>query len=216
VAQKKGLSYKKARSLPAKANKKKQKEFLSNTLLPLIERAEKEEIELYFGDAVHLIWGATLGYCWCKERQMIKSAYGRKRFNVLGAIDSMSNKTITVSNDTYITSTQVAELFEKLRTKENSNKKIYIVLDNARYQKCQLVKDAAKKWQINIIYLPSYSPNLNLIERLWKFLRGECLNNKYYMTFEMFGNSILECLSKTHTEFNDRLSSLLSHKFDLF
>lgn len=216
MAQKKGLSYKKSRSIPGKADKEKQEEFVNNTLGPLLEEAHKGNVKLYFGDAVHLIWGASLGYSWCKERQIVKSAYGRERFNVLGALDSETNETITISNNSYITSIQVVELFEKIRGNNKEEEKIYIILDNARYQKCEYVKENAERLNINIIYLPPYSPNLNLIERLWKFLRGECLNNKYYMTFKLFGESIIDCLSKTHTNYADQLSTLLSHKFDLF
>ena len=183
---------------------------------PLLEEASKGEIKLYFGDAVHLIWGAALGYSWCIERLVVKSAYGRERFNVLGALDSLTNETITISNNTYITGTEVVELLKILRKKNGKDKAVYIVVDNARYQKCEIVEKAAKKYKINIIYLPSYSPNLNLIERLWKFLRSECLNNKYYMNFDLFGKSILECLSKTHTEYSETLSTLLTHKFEIF
>jgi hypothetical protein len=51
---------------------------------------------------------------------------------------------------------------------------ITLVLDNARYQKCQLVWAVAETLQIELLYLPAYSPNLNLIERLWKFVKKQC------------------------------------------
>ena len=107
-------------------------------ILPLLNAAIKGEIELYFGDAVHLIYGAELGYCWCGERQEVKSAYGRKRFNVMGAYNAVTSETTVVSNDTYITSTEIIELFQLLREK-NEDKKVVIILDNVRYQKCKLV-----------------------------------------------------------------------------
>ena len=72
------MSYKKARSIPAKAKKEQQQVFLDERLMPLLNQAENNEIELYFGDAVHIIYGASLGYSWCKKRQEVKSAYGRK------------------------------------------------------------------------------------------------------------------------------------------
>lgn len=109
---------------------------MNTQLIPLLKQAENNEIELYFGDAVHIIYGACLGYSWCRNRQEVKSAYGRKRFNVMGAYNCNNSETITVTNTSYITSSEIVELFEKLR-KKNENKKVVIVLDNARYQKCE-------------------------------------------------------------------------------
>jgi transposase len=63
---------------------------------------------------------------------------------------------------------------------------IVIVLDNARYQRCKLVEDLAKELGVTLQFLPSYSPNLNLIEWLWKFVKKKCLYNSYYGTFEAF------------------------------
>ncbi len=92
----------------------------------------------------------------------------------------------------------------------------YIVLDNAKYQKCKLVADASKTYDINIVYLPTYSPNLNLIERLWKYLRSVCLSNKYSMTFKLFCGSIIDCLSKTSSlEVKSKLDTLLAHNFEI-
>lgn len=168
---------------------------------------------MYFGDAVHLIYGAELGYSWCIERQLVRSSYGRKRFNIMGALDSKSHEVITVSNDSYITSIEIDELFAKLRNK-NSRKRVYIILDNASYQKCEFIRLSSVKYNINIIYLPTYSPNLNLIERLWKFLRKVCLSNKYFMNFKLFCDSLLNCLNKTHNEYFSELETLLAHNFE--
>jgi len=216
VAQKKGLSNQKPRVVPGKADSEKQEEFLNNTLIPLLDKADKDDnVKLYFGDAVHLIYGSNIDSCWSIERPVIKSSSGRARFNVMGFLDSETNETIVVSNDSYITATEIVESLKKLK-EINEEKEVYIILDNARYQKCKLVKEAAEKYEINIVYLPPYSPNLNLIERLWKFLRKECLSNKYHLTFKEFGDSILGCLSETHTKHAKTLSSWLSHKFEIF
>ena len=100
---------------------------MDERLKPLLELAEKSEIELFFGDGVHLIYGAELGYCWCKTRQEVKSAYGRKRFNVMGAYNPITHKTTVISNDSYLNSTEIVELYRKLR-EENGNKRIVIIL----------------------------------------------------------------------------------------
>jgi transposase len=179
-----------------------------------LEQAKQGKIKLYFGDAVHIIYGATLGYSWCITREEVLSAYGRQRFNVMGLLDSETHETITVTNETYITSSEIVKLLKKIR-RINKDKKVSVVLDNAKYQKCNLVKDAAKENKIDIIYLPTYSPNLNLIERLWKYLRSECLSNKFSMTFGLFCKSIVNCLSKTSSaQSKKKLDTLLAHNFE--
>lgn len=93
---------------------------------------------------------------------------------------------------------------------------ITLVLDNARYQKCRIVFELAERLQIELLYLPPYSPNLNLIERLWKFVKKKCLWSKYYAGFEEFKTAISECLNQTHTTYRDELLTLLTLKFQTF
>ena len=147
-------------------------------------------------------------------RQEVKSAYGRKRFNVMGAYNPITHKTTTVSNDSYLTSTEIVEFYRKLR-EENEDKKVVIILDNARYQKCELTNQAAEEYRIEVVYLPSYSPNLNLIERLWKLLRKECMCNKYKETFLKFCDDILDFLNQTSTTFLEKVTTLLEPNFQV-
>ncbi len=122
--------------------------------------------------------GAFLGFVWCFERLFVKSPSGRKRFNVLGALNAITHKVILVTYDTYITASQVCELIEKIAAL-GLMIPINLVLDNARYQKCKIVEKMALSLSIELLYLPSYSPNLNLIERLWKLVKKKCLYGKY-------------------------------------
>ena len=93
---------------------------------------------------------------------------------------------------------------------------ITLVLDNAKYQKCALVKELAESLNIELLYLPAYSPNLNLIERLWKFVKKECLYSEYYPTFTEFKAAICDCLNNTHTKHKTALKSLLTLRFQTF
>ena len=98
-----------------------------------------------------------------------------------------------ITNDSYITSIQVCELLRKLTN--TSALPITIVLDNARYQRGRLVMELAEKLDIELLFLPPYSPNLNLIERLWKLTKNECLYSKYYNNFKEFSGTISHFLS---------------------
>ena len=108
--------------------------------------------------------GAFLCYLWSFARLFLRTPSGRKRFNVLGALDFATREVTTVTNLTYITSATVCELLQRLVT-QCPGIPITLVLDNARYQRCRLVQDLAAQLGIELLFLPSYSPNPNLIER---------------------------------------------------
>jgi transposase len=159
--------------------------------------------------------GAFLGFVWCFERLFLRAPSGRKRFNVLAALNAITHEVVTVTNDSYINALSVCELLKKLSSL-NLAIPITIVLDNARYQKCQLVQDLAKSLGIELLYLPSYSPNLNLIERLWKFVKKQCLYSKYYEDFTVFQQAISNCVEKAHFTHEKELQSLLTLRFQSF
>ena len=169
-------------------------------------------IKVYFCDGVHLIYGYEGGKYWCRKRVCVKSAYGRKRVNCLGFLDAVSYKVETVMNDSYLNANTVCGGLKLLR-EQNSDHWLYIVLDNARYQHCKKVKECAVELNINLIFLPPYSPNLNLIERLWKFLRSKILANKYYDSFQFFFDNVHDFLASVHLNFSHSLKSLLSFNF---
>jgi transposase len=122
---------------------------------------------------------------------------------------------VTVVNDSYINAWSVAELLEKLRDL-HPGQKIIVVLDNAKYQTCYVVKSAANMLDIKLLYLPTYSPNLNLIERVWKFIRKKSLNCKYHATFSEFKFAITDCIGKFDGEYKTELKSLLTWSFQTF
>ena len=151
-------------------------------------------------DGAHFVPSAFLGCLWCFERIFIRSPSGRKRWNVLGAFNAIAGRLTTVANDGYINSMTVCESFRKLSI-QYAGRPIVIVLDNARCQHCKLVENLAAELGIALQFLPSYSPNLNLIERLWKFIKKKCLYNIYYETFDDFKTGINDCLACVETDY---------------
>jgi transposase len=152
---------------------------------------------------------------WCFARRFIRAPLGRQRFNVLGALNALTHELIMVANDAYINADSVCELL-RLVSALRLTLPITLILDNARYQKCHLVQDLAKSLNIELLYLPAYSPNLNLIERLWKFVKKERLYSIYYEDFVAFKQAISSCLAQTHTGHKRALDSLLSLRFQTF
>jgi len=156
-----------------------------------------------------------LGFLWCFARVFIQAASGRQRFNVLAALHLTSLQVVTVTNDTYINAQSVCALLTKLHD-AFTDLPITLVLDNARYQRCRLVIDLAAALEIELLFLPPYSPNLNLIERLWKFIRQECLATAYFDTFQPFTAAIVNALAQTHGQYKTQLQSLLVPNFQTF
>ncbi len=180
-----------------------------------MEKAKAGELTLLFMDASHFVLGCDfLGYIYSRLRRYVRTFSGRKRYNVLGAMDYATKNVLTVANKTYITAIEVCEMLQKIST-EYADQAVYIVLDNARYQKCDAVRNRAEELGITLQYIPPYSPNLNLIERLWKFVKGE-LRSKYYDNFNDFQNSIDAIIDSTTKENLSKIKTLIGDKVHLF
>lgn len=210
-----GMKPRKVGMIPAKADPEKQEQFKQDELEPVLDEARAETRKVFSVDAAHFVLAPFLGILWSFTRLFIQAPAGRKRFNVLGALDVITHELITVTNDTYINALSVCDLLRKLRTRF-PDIPITLILDNARYQKCRLVWDLAAELNIDLLYLPAYSPNLQLIERLWKFVKKTCLYSKYYADFDAFKAAITDCLEHTHDRYKDDLDSLLTLNFQTF
>lgn len=170
---------------------------------------------MLFVDAAHFVFGAFLGYLWCCVRFWVKAPSGRQRLNVLAALNAVSHELTTVSNEAYINATTVCELLRAI-ARRYAGQPITLVLDNARYQHCQLVQDLAAQLHIELLFLPAYSPNLNLIERFWKFVKKRCLYSQFYADFPAFKTAILDCTKTAHKKHKQELASLLTLNFQTF
>ena len=178
-------------------------------------QASENKVKLFFVDASHFVMGGFSGAIWTKVRRYVPTASGRQRYNVLGALDFMTKKVETITNNTYITATEVIALIDKLAA-AYSGAAIKLVLDNARYQRCKAVMEHATTVGVELIFLPTYSPNLNLIERLWKFVKAEVLNAAYHSTFDDFTKAIDACVHSTHTIHKKRLDTLIAENVQFF
>jgi transposase len=217
-----GMKCRRCGVVPGKAmeddkQRQAQQEFHDNQLQPILDEAKQGKRTVLFVDAAHFVMGAFLGMVWCFVRLLLPSASGRKRHNVLGAYDPIRHEAITVTNDTYINQDVFCEFLEKIATAyADSGRPITLILDNARYQKCQSVANKAKELTIELLYLPPYSPNLNLIERLWRFVKKQVLYSKHYDRFDTFRNSINNCISELGTRYKNEMQSLMTMNFQLF
>jgi transposase len=210
-----GLKPLKVAQIPAKANPAVQSVFLEKELEPRIKDAQECKRALLFMDAAHFVWQLYIGVLWSISRIFIPAASGRTRINVLGAYDPIKNGLIKIINRTYITSSVVMKLLEEIRA-VYVDKAITIVLDNAKYQRCKAVMEKASELHIELLFLPTYSPNLNLIERMWRYVKKECLYSKYYKTGNEFEGAIVKCLNEINTTRKHKLKTLMTLKFQMF
>lgn len=215
ISKKKGIKSRAVGFMPGKANNGEQISFLFEMLLPAINAAKSGIIELFFMDAAHFVQGGIPARVWAKFRMWVKTGSGRKRFNVLGALNFVSKKVETITNDAYINSVSVVAMLEKLATKY-VGKPIMVILDNARYQTCDLVVDKARELNIDLLFLPTYSPNLNLIERVWKFVKSKLLGAAYIDSFEEYSKNISDFIDNLESDNSDKMNKLVSDKFQLF
>ncbi len=201
--------------MPAKGDHGEQVEFLDGKLQPRLAEARHGQRRVLFVDAAHFVYGPFLGYLWCLVRLFVPGPSGRKRYNVLAALDAISHRIIRVSNHAYINAESVCTLLREVAA-AGLRRPVTLVLDNARYQKCQVVQALAAALGIELLYLPSYAPNLNLIERLWKFVKKECLGSRVLPTYEAFTAAIDACLANLNTRHQHQMKTLLNLEFQLF
>lgn len=210
-----GLRYLQTGHIPANADTTRQQQWINEKLEPAIKEAQNGECHLLFMDAAHFILQPFICALWCVARLFIKASSGRNRINVLGVVNAVSKEILTVQNTTYINAETIIAFLKQLK-EHYQDLPLKIVLDNARYQHCKLVEETAKSLGIFLLFLPSYSPNLNIIERLWKFTKKKILYAKYYQTPDIFHQAVTGFFQTVNQKYDAELKSLLSLKFQSF
>ena len=181
-----------------------------------LRKNKGENDPIYFADAVHPQYNSIPAYGWIKrgKDKELKSNGGRKRVNINGAVDIDTLETVTDFSKS-INGASSLRLFKKLEAKHPKAEKIHVILDNASYYISKWLKGKLRGSKIILHYLPGYSPNLNLIERLWKFFKKKILYNTYYEKYDDF---LAACKSffRCRTKYRDELYPLLAENFQLY
>lgn len=189
--------------------------FLDRQLKPRLEQAQAGLGHVFFVDAAHFVFGTFLCCLWSFGRIFVRAASGRQRFNVLGAWNAITRELIAVTNTTVVNTDTMCELLRKIAALGLTGP-ITLVLDNARYQRNAVVQSLAESLSITLLFLPSYSPNLNLIERLWKFIKRRSLYGHYHPTFADFRRAIEQTITNLPTQHDHALASLMTLNFQQF
>jgi transposase len=187
-----GYGFKKPKLVPGTPNREAQEEFIE--YYERYMEGKPADVEVLFIDAVHPEHNTMAAYGWIKRGQKRKlcTNSGRQRLNLHGAIN-IETFDMTVIESTTVNADSTIELLETLNQKYPLSSQLHIILDNARYHYSGPVKEYLEKnSRINLVFLPSYSPELNLIERVWKFFKKKVLYNRYHANLQTFRDASIE------------------------
>lgn len=206
-------TYKKPKKVPGKADAQAQKQFVEE--YKELKNSKKKHDPIYFVDGVHPQHNSVAAFGWIKKGQTktLKSNTGRARLNISGAVNAETLQVVT-RNDESINAQSTIELFKMLERKHRQAETIYVIADNARYYRNRAVQAYLESSRIKLIFLPPYSPNLNLIERLWKYFRKKILYNKYYETFSEFKEQAMAFFANIK-QHKAALRTLLADNFEI-
>lgn len=216
LLRRKGYRHIKTRLVPGQIDADKQQEqrdFLQKYFDLKAELAPHDRV--YHVDGVHPTHNVKITYVWTKKgtRRRIKSNTGRKRYNILGAYCPDDGEYVDVRGTDNVNAKTLQALIEKIRARHPEAKRIILILDNARYNHAKLVKEHIENTAVELHHLPSYSPNLNLIERLWRFLKDTVMT-AYHEAFERFVAAIDAVLDNLE-DYADELRDLMTEKFEI-
>ena len=211
-----GFVYKKPKIIPGKLDPVMQETFIQTYIQTKANLGHNDKI--YFLDATHPTHNTKASYGWILKGKdndkYVKSNSGRKRLNLNGALN-WNDKTAIVLDEKTINTEATIHLLEKIKEKQKQGK-VYVILDNASHHHAKLVR----RWLLHhprfkLLYLPPYSPNLNLIERLWRFFHQKITYNKYFENFEEFKTTTIDFF-KNLKQYDSQLTTLLTDNFQTF
>ena len=207
------FTYKKPKHIPGKANSKAQQEFLDR--YEQLKNNMSAEDKLYFVDGVHPLHNSQPAYGWIKKghEMVIQANTGRQRINLNGAY-CIEDHSAVIHEAEMINAQSTIALFKEIMRKQPLGF-IYIILDNARYYRSEMVSEfVSRNSRIRLMFLPPYSPNLNVIERLWRFFKKNVTYNTYYEDFAVFRKNCLNFF-KNLKKYRHQLETLMTDNFQL-
>jgi len=183
----------------------------------LLEEASTGKCHILFYDPVHQLHNSEPAKCWVIkwEEFYLKSNTGRKRITAMWAINPLTLMFSGLILEDYCDKETTKQVLQNIRDDYPDGKPIFLFLDNAAYNRSYEVQDYAIKLGITLCYLPPYSPNLNLIERLRKFMKKILVKNRYYETFNEFRKTFIDFFINL-SDYSEDLQRIFSHSFKIF
>lgn len=211
-------SFKKPRLIPGKCPDETVQKKTVKEMKALFKKAQKGIIEVVFADPTHKVHNTIPARCWQKRGKsgtiVVRSNSGRKRVTVLGFFNPIRLKFTSFVTESNCDRAAVEMAHEELKKEYPDGKEIVVIQDNAKYNHAYGKSEHAKNLHIIPYFLPPYCPNLNLIERIWKFMKSAMMHNAYYETFPEFLQAIINFCSH-HANGSPEIKSLMTQKFEI-
>lgn len=215
-----GLSYKKTKHLPGKMPSKEIQETCIEEITELVKEAKESNGKsiVLSADPTHPTHNSVPGHLWQEKgkdkTQTVCANTGRKRVTVMGAIDLVSHEITPFVTESNADKESLKVYLLEIKKAYPEADKITLIIDNAPYQKSSEVQGYAKELGITLFYLPSYAPNLSLIERVWKFFKKVVLRNSYYASFELFFEAVCDFF-RDWDQYKEQIKSLVTLNFEI-
>jgi transposase len=209
-----GFTYKKTKEVPCECNVEKQQAFMKE--LSEVFAGMDDKTVIYYADGVHPTHNSRSTYAWIEKGKELEqpTVSGRDRVNINGLVNAKEVTDVIAIESERINAQSTKELYQLALEKHPEAEKIYIISDNARYYRNAELTEWIKGTKITQLFLPPYSPNLNLIERLWRLLRKKVINTHFYRSKELFRKAILSFFEHI-ADYRSELTSLLTLNFRL-
>jgi transposase len=192
-----GFSYQKARFVSDHLNPEKREQWLNNKWPQILELARRKNAYLLFGDEASFPQWGTLSYTWARKGRQptIETSGKRKGYKVFGLIDYFTGRCFFKCQEERLNSQAYAAYLKEVLGK--TRKHIVLIQDGARYHTSAAMKAffEAHKHRLTVFDLPSYSPDYNPIEKLWKKVKEKGTHLHYFHTFEALKDKVHETLS---------------------
>lgn len=210
-----GYAYKQTTALPCEADAATQTVFLTDKLLPLLAQAEAGQAVVYFADAAHPTHNTRATHVWTRQGQPrpLLTVSGRERVNLNAALNAHCPTQVHLDETSRVDAFSTRRLYEKLLAAHPAGP-VYVICDNARYYKNKDLAAWLQNQRLVQVFLPPYSPNLNMIERLWKYLRQKIIDTRFYRTKGQFRAAVLDFFHRLDERGQD-LASLMSLRFHI-
>lgn len=208
-----GYEYKKPKLVPGNPDLEAQEIFAQQ--YEEFMQSKEDDVEVLFADAVHPEHNTMAAYGWIKrgKKRELKTNSGRQRLNLHGAINAETYQVTIIESET-VNADSTIDLLTAIEQAYSTSKKIYVILDNARYHYSKSVKEFLNNSTVQLVFLPSYSPNLNLIERLWKFFKKKVLYNQYHKNIDTFRKACINFFRNIESH-KDEVARFMSGDFEL-
>ncbi len=191
-----GFSFQKATFTAAKQDAKKRQAWLDEIWPEILKHAKNKKASILFGDEASFPQWGTLNYTWAPigEQPVVQTSGCRKSYKVFGAIDYFTGKFYSKGHEGKLNAESYMEFLQGILSKTRKN--FILIQDGAPYHKSRAMKAFFKKHEkrLTIYTLPSYSPDYNPIEKLWKKIKQAGTHLHYFPTFDSLVNKVDDML----------------------